>query len=249
MKKLSIKKLVSALALSMSLALTIPSVLPVVSTMATVEAATTATLSQQSATLRAGEVIKLKVANKGKKSVKWTTNKSKIATVKNGLITAVGKGSAVITAKVGNKKLKCNITVTNNSYSFDVPAATAIDSGTIAYIPANVYYKNAKLYCKTEFINRQFSSKIKKFVDKNGNNISKLDVVLTAYTLTSPTTYTKTVIAKGKIKNTLPKNILYNNSKMFTVEFSGSQIKQKGYDLSKVDFVELQIKTKLFCTY
>lgn len=248
MKNISIKKLVSALALSMSLALTVPSVLPVVSTITTVEAAS-ASLSQQSATLRAGEVIKLKVKNKGKKSIKWSTNNKKVATVKNGLVTANGKGTAVITAKVGSKKLKCRVTVTANSYSFEVPAATYFESGYINYVPANVYFKNGKLYCRTEFINRQFSSKIKKFVDKNRNNISKLDVVLTAYTYTSPTTYTKTVIAKGKIKNTLPKNIAYNNSKMFTVEFSGSQIKQKGFDLSNVDFIDLDIKTKLYCTH
>lgn len=250
MKEFSCKKLFTALALSLSLALTVPSVLPVVSTVSTVEAATAPTLSQTSLNLRAGEVIKLKVSNKGKKKITWTVKNKKVAIVKNGVVTAAGKGKTVITAKVGNKKLKCSVVVTANSYTYDVPAATSYDSGYVYEIPSNVYFKNGKLYCKSALINTQFYNKIKAIVNKKGKNISKLDVVLTAYTYNPVTgTMTTTELAKGKVKNTLPKNISYNNSKMFTLEFSGSQIKQKGVDLTKIDYVVLDIKTDLYCTH
>lgn len=248
MIKNSFKKWVSAMALSLSLALTVPSVLPIVSTITTVEAATP-TLSQESATLRAGEVIKLTVKNKGKKSVKWTTNNKKVVTVKNGVITAAGKGTAVVTAKVGNTKLKCIVIVNDNSFSLSLQDISGFLQDDIVYfVPTNVYYKNGKLYCKTELVNQQFESTIKKIGDKKGNNISKLDVVLTATTFarTSTGTDIDTIIAKGKVKNTLPKNISYNNSKSFTIEFSGSQIRQKGFDLSTTDWITLKIKNKLY---
>jgi hypothetical protein len=247
MKKFSCKKLLTALALSMSLALTVPSVLPVVAPIATVEAATAPTLSQTSLTLRAGEVTKLKVSNKGKKAITWTTNNKKVATVKKGVVTATGKGSAVITAKVGKTKLKCVVVVSDNSFSLNLNDYSGLFNQDIVYfVPSSVYYKDGKLFCKAALINQQFVGKIKKVVDKKGNDISKLDVVLTGTTFTNTGSYTDTVIAKGKVKNTLPKNIPYNNSKYFTVEFSGSQIREKGFDLSKIDLFSLDIKNKLY---
>ena len=46
------------------------------------------------------------------KTVTWTTSDSKIAAVQNGKITAVGAGTATITAKVGSKTAQCKVTVT-----------------------------------------------------------------------------------------------------------------------------------------
>lgn len=247
MKKFSCKKLLTALALSMSLALTVPSVLPVVSTVATVEAATAPTLSQSSLSLRAGEVVKLKISNKGKNKVTWATNNKKVVTVKNGVVTAAGKGSAVVTAKVGKTKLKCVVVVSDNSFSVNLQDISGLlTEDTVYTIPVNVYYKNGNLYCKVAVINQQFPGKIKKIVDKKGNDISKLDVVLTGATFTNAGTHTETVIAKGKVKNTLPKGIPYNDSRYCTIEFSGSQIREKGYDLYNIDLFELNIKNNLY---
>ena len=53
-------------------------------------------------------------ANANNRNVEWTTSNSKVATVNNGTITAVSKGTAVITckAKEGSGKLeKCTVTV------------------------------------------------------------------------------------------------------------------------------------------
>ncbi len=62
-------------------------------------------------TLSVGKTAKLKVKNY-KGTVKWSSNKKKTATVsKKGVVTAKKKGTAVITAKAGKKKLKCKVTV------------------------------------------------------------------------------------------------------------------------------------------
>ena len=45
------------------------------------------------------------------KSITWTTSNSKVATINNGVVKAVGVGNAVITAKVMNKTATYNITV------------------------------------------------------------------------------------------------------------------------------------------
>ncbi len=46
------------------------------------------------------------------KDVTWTSNDESIATVSDGTVTAVGKGTATITAKVGNYEASCSVTVT-----------------------------------------------------------------------------------------------------------------------------------------
>ena len=44
--------------------------------------------------------------------IKYTTSDSKVAKVKNGVITAAGKGTATITVKAGKKTLKIKVKVT-----------------------------------------------------------------------------------------------------------------------------------------
>lgn len=46
-----------------------------------------------------------------KSKVKWSTSKSSVATVKDGVVTAKKAGTATITAKVGSKKYTCKVTV------------------------------------------------------------------------------------------------------------------------------------------
>ena len=51
--------------------------------------------------------------NATNKSVTWTSSDSRVATVSNGLVTAVGTGTATITVKTvdGNKQATCTINV------------------------------------------------------------------------------------------------------------------------------------------
>ncbi|MDD3218553.1 MAG: Ig-like domain-containing protein [Lachnospiraceae bacterium] len=49
------------------------------------------------------------------KTVIWSSDKEAVATVANGVITAVKAGEAIITATVGDKTATCSVTVTDNS--------------------------------------------------------------------------------------------------------------------------------------
>lgn len=74
-------------------------------------AAKTVKLSKKKVVLYIGETQLLKVKNT-KKKVKWSTSKKKVATVsKKGVVKARAKGTTKITAKVGKKKLVCQVKV------------------------------------------------------------------------------------------------------------------------------------------
>ena len=53
-------------------------------------------------------------ANATDKTVTWTSSNPNIATVSNGTVTALAKGSAFITARAGNKEAVCEVTVNDN---------------------------------------------------------------------------------------------------------------------------------------
>ena len=56
--------------------------------------------------------VQLKVKNAAGRKVKWTSSNKKIVTVSaKGKVTAKKKGSAVVKVKVGNRTLKCKVTV------------------------------------------------------------------------------------------------------------------------------------------
>ena len=69
-------------------------------------------LSKTSITITEGKTKKLKVKNKGKKKVAWRSGNKKIATVsKDGVVKAKKAGHCKITAKVGKKRLVCQVRV------------------------------------------------------------------------------------------------------------------------------------------
>lgn len=73
------------------------------------------TLSKSDLTMEEGDIEKLTAtvgpANTTDKTVTWSSSDESIATVKDGTVTAVSVGKAVITAKCGNAEGTCNITV------------------------------------------------------------------------------------------------------------------------------------------
>lgn len=72
-------------------------------------------LNKKSATIYVGKTVKLKVKGNRKK-VKWSSSNKKVATVSSkGKVKGKKAGKATITAKVGNKKLKCKVTVKQKS--------------------------------------------------------------------------------------------------------------------------------------
>ena len=73
-------------------------------------------LSSKTMTLALTHEKPLKV-NYGYGTIKWSSSNKKVAKVNaKGVVTAVKKGTATITAKVGKKKLKCKVTVTRLGY-------------------------------------------------------------------------------------------------------------------------------------
>lgn len=79
------------------------------------------TLNKTEITLEAGTTETLTATvlpeNATDKTVTWETSNAEVATVANGVVTAVAKGEATITAKAGEKSATCKVTVTETDYS------------------------------------------------------------------------------------------------------------------------------------
>lgn len=70
-------------------------------------------LSSETQTVPVGKTLYLKATtNPSDADVSWTSSDTSVATVVNGYVTAVAKGSAVITAKSGTVAATCSVTVT-----------------------------------------------------------------------------------------------------------------------------------------
>ncbi len=68
-------------------------------------------LNKKKATIKVGQIVKLKVKNT-KKKAKWSSSNKQVATVnKKGKVTGKKAGKATITAKVGKKKYRCIVRV------------------------------------------------------------------------------------------------------------------------------------------
>ena len=76
---------------------------------------TSITITQESVELQVGETIQLTAtvqpSNATNKTITWTSSNQSVATVANGLLTAVGEGTATIIAFSGSKSATCLVTV------------------------------------------------------------------------------------------------------------------------------------------
>lgn len=102
------------------------------------QAASRLKLNRTDAALTVGDTLRLKVKGT-KKRAKWSSSNKCVAKVnKKGLVTALEPGEAVITAKVGKKKLKCRVTV-----SADPSLVTVIDPVVVLKKPIIYLYPEA----------------------------------------------------------------------------------------------------------
>ena len=69
-------------------------------------------ISKTKLSMNAGATTKLRVYKPGTRKVTWTSSDKKVATVKDGIVTAIKAGKCTITAQVKNgKTFKCKVTV------------------------------------------------------------------------------------------------------------------------------------------
>ena len=125
------------------------------------------------------------------KTVAWTSADEKIATVENGVVTAVGNGTTTITAQAGGKTAVCTVTVSTRSSSsggsskttYPVNTPTA-DNGTAAVSPKNA----AKGDTVTITVTPDNGYKVDKVTvtNANGNTITVTDKGNGKYTFTMP---------------------------------------------------------------
>ena len=85
---------------------------------------TSVTLSQTTASLKEGETLTLTATVKPDdatdKTVTWSTSDASVATVnQSGVVTAVKKGTATITAQAGDKTATCVFTIEDNTFSLE----------------------------------------------------------------------------------------------------------------------------------
>ncbi|MCI7302201.1 MAG: Ig-like domain-containing protein [Clostridiales Family XIII bacterium] len=125
------KRLCKIIALSMALFVGCAFTVPAATGTLESHAASKVKISKKKATIVKGKTLQLKMKGT-KKKVKWTSSKKKVATVnKKGKVTAKKAGKTVITAKIGNKKYKCKITVKNPTVNLNKTKVTAKTGASI----------------------------------------------------------------------------------------------------------------------
>lgn len=143
-----------------------------VTTSVPVVAVTSVTVSSKTLNLEVGQTGTLTATvtpdNATNKTVTWTTSNDNVATVANGVVTAVGKGTATITAAADGKTATCTVTVKVPAHKH-TPVAVPAQESTCMEKGWEAYYKCSE--CGT-------------IVDENGNAAQIKYLPLAAHKLT-----------------------------------------------------------------
>lgn len=96
--------------------------------------------------------VQLKVKNTAGKKVKWTSSNKKVVTVsKKGKVTAKKKGSAVVKVKVGNRTLKCKVTVKDKRKAVSNKPVTCQHKWVKHYVEETVTVTGCQCACGEVF--------------------------------------------------------------------------------------------------
>ena len=100
---------------------------------------TSIVLSQEKVTLNAGSTVLLKATvlpeNATDKTVTWTTSNAQVATVSNGLVTAVAKGECDIIAKCKNVSATCHVSVVEENPGGDDENVITVNGVSFTMVP------------------------------------------------------------------------------------------------------------------
>ena len=139
------------------------------------------------------------------KTVTWISADEKIATVENGVVTAVGNGTTTITAQTGEKTATCVVTVktyssgggsSSPSYSVTTPSKT--ENGTVTVSPRSAEKGDTVTITVKPDSGYQLDDLT--VTDKNGNELNLTDKGNGKYTFTMPA-------SKVEIKATFVKEV------------------------------------------
>jgi len=212
-------------------------------------------ISSSKLVILVGQTKTLKVSGTTKKAT-WSSSKKTVATVtSNGKVTAVAAGNANITAKIGDNKFTCTVTVTkSNPYLTNAPFK--VEETKIAdlnfVIPSNWGVYNQDLaddYIYTEITppsESNLSSIIKLEIRKQDSTITDYNLFKEAfsgtYTVASLTPEWKEVFSDTKFKiidfkQSDFKAPFHNVLKtQYTVKADGPTVKQTIYDFFIDDY-------------
>lgn len=126
------------------------------------------------------------------KTVTWTSADEKVATVENGVVTAVGNGTTTITAQAGDKTAVCTVTVSTRSsssggsskpsYSVTTPGKT--ENGTVTVSPRSAEKGDTVTITAKPDSGYQLDDLT--VTDKNGKELKLTDKGNGKYTFTMP---------------------------------------------------------------
>lgn len=130
--------------------------------------------------------------NATNKTVAWTSADEKVATVENGVVTAVGNGTTTITAQAGDKTAVCTVTVStrssssggSSSPSYSVTTPSKTENGSVTVNPKSASKGSTVTITVKPDSGYQLDDLT--VIDKNGNELKLTDKGNGKYTFTMP---------------------------------------------------------------
>ena len=191
------------------------------------------------------------------KTVTWESSKNEVATVENGLVTAVGAGQASITAKAGDQTATCVVTVNGTDYSIgQITAANKVYT-----VRGEVVAENTQALLISDgtdsiyLFDRDLPSNyaIGDYVEATGSVTSYNKAFQMAHNATTPVSVTKLSGESGiTISDPTPLTAEIANSWKRTSAFTTSDIKEysweavagtyNGYDTLNIDGSDVNIE-------
>lgn len=180
------------------------------------------------------------------RTISWSSSNNKVATVSGGRVTGQGAGSAVITAKVGNLTVSCNVAVSNYSLTYVLAGGSNYSKNPITYNGDKTITlkepKKAGYLFKGWYTDRKFKKQIKKIQKGKGSNYTlyakweklKKPAKPVLKDLTNTGSKKLKVVLKKKVKNAQGYQVQYALDKRFRKSMKTVTMKGTSKTISKL---------------